>query len=287
MLTVIEIGEKIAVARKLKNLSQSQLAGLMSVSAQAVGKWERGESMPDIITFVKLAEVLNVDLNYFSSTSSLPPDDAKPANEKAYKKSGWDMSVANWIDADFSGLSGLAEKFVGSNIDKCKFIGSDLSGLILKDNNIKHSDFADSNLSESKFQGTSFESNSFKGCDFNLCQFHGSSIQSGTLTEVVLKNTLFKNTALRKVDLTSAVFLGTIFRAAGFYELVFSGDIVNCSFESCTFTHIEFNNAVFCNTFFKNNNLKRVKFSCCKADKLSYAFLKSCNANIDGIAVID
>lgn len=50
------IGGKIAQARKKVNMSQAQLAQLLFVSPQAVGKWERGESIPDIITFNRLAE---------------------------------------------------------------------------------------------------------------------------------------------------------------------------------------------------------------------------------------
>ena len=60
------IGNKIAQARKKVNMSQAQLAQLLFISPQAVGKWERGESIPDIITFNRLAEILGVDLNYFS-----------------------------------------------------------------------------------------------------------------------------------------------------------------------------------------------------------------------------
>ena len=44
------------------------------------------------------------------------------------------MSSGNWIDADFSGLKNLQEKFSSSNMKNCKFIGSELSGLILKSN---------------------------------------------------------------------------------------------------------------------------------------------------------
>ena len=61
-----KIGNKIAEARKKINISQAQLAERLFISPQAVGKWERGESMPDIITFNRLAEILGVDLNYFS-----------------------------------------------------------------------------------------------------------------------------------------------------------------------------------------------------------------------------
>ena len=66
MLNIKIIGNKIAEARKKINISQAELAQRLFISPQAVGKWERGESMPDIITFNRLAEILGVDLNYFS-----------------------------------------------------------------------------------------------------------------------------------------------------------------------------------------------------------------------------
>lgn len=66
ILTTIIVENKISKARREKNLSQAQLAQQLSISSQAVGKWERGESMPDIITFNRLAEILGVELNYFS-----------------------------------------------------------------------------------------------------------------------------------------------------------------------------------------------------------------------------
>ena len=65
------IGNKIAEARKKLNISQAQLAEQLFISAQAVGKWERGESMPDIITFNRLAKILGVDLNYVYNRYSI------------------------------------------------------------------------------------------------------------------------------------------------------------------------------------------------------------------------
>ena len=41
------VGSKIAKARKEKNISQAQLAQQLFITPQAVGKWERGESIPD------------------------------------------------------------------------------------------------------------------------------------------------------------------------------------------------------------------------------------------------
>lgn len=68
MLNTKMIGSKIAEARKQTNLSQVRLAQRLFISARTVGRWERGESMPDSTTFNRLAEILGVDLNYFSET---------------------------------------------------------------------------------------------------------------------------------------------------------------------------------------------------------------------------
>ena len=60
------IGIKIAEGRKNKGLSQSQFAKLLSVTPQAVGKWERGESLPDIFMLGTIGEIIGTtNINYF------------------------------------------------------------------------------------------------------------------------------------------------------------------------------------------------------------------------------
>jgi len=71
MLNSKSIGNKIAEARKKINLSQAELAQQVSISPQAVGKWERGESMPDITSLNRLAEIFGVDLNFFLTAFGL------------------------------------------------------------------------------------------------------------------------------------------------------------------------------------------------------------------------
>jgi transcriptional regulator with XRE-family HTH domain len=62
----IDIGRKIADGRRAKNLSQEQMAGKLFVSKQAVGKWERNESIPDILMLSRVGEIIgHTDLNYF------------------------------------------------------------------------------------------------------------------------------------------------------------------------------------------------------------------------------
>jgi transcriptional regulator with XRE-family HTH domain len=161
MQTAVEIGAKIARARKLKNLSQTELAGQMSVTSQAVGKWERGESMPDFITFEKLTYVLGVDLNYFGEgvppvqpVIATEPMSVESSKAKANEKSDRDMSSGMWKDADFSGLTGFGNRFNFSNILDCKFINSNLSTLTLKGNNLKNNDFSGSDFSGSSINAS-------------------------------------------------------------------------------------------------------------------------------------
>ncbi len=57
------IGRRIAEARRRNNMSQSELAGIMNISFQAVSRWERGESMPEIYRLRSLAEALHISLD--------------------------------------------------------------------------------------------------------------------------------------------------------------------------------------------------------------------------------
>jgi uncharacterized protein YjbI with pentapeptide repeats len=57
-------------------------------------------------------------------------------------------------------------------------------------------------------------------------------------------------------------------------DIVFDGTLKNCSFENCCFSEVAFQNATLIETFFKNQSLKRIRFIDCKADILTYAFLK-------------
>lgn len=70
-------------------------------------------------------------------------------------------------------------------------------------------------------------------------------------------------------------------------DIVFEGTLDGCIFENCAFYGVKFQNATLINTFFKNNKkFKRVQFIDCKVDKITYAFLKSNQANLTGITLL-
>lgn len=68
-----QIGANIAVQRKRCALTQAGLAEKLNYSDKAVSKWERGESMPDVLTLIQLAEVFEITVNdLLSDPNALP-----------------------------------------------------------------------------------------------------------------------------------------------------------------------------------------------------------------------
>lgn len=58
------LGEKIQQLRKEKGMSQEQLAAQITVSRQAISKWELGESIPDIENIMQLSKLFHVSTDY-------------------------------------------------------------------------------------------------------------------------------------------------------------------------------------------------------------------------------
>ncbi|SHH85642.1 Transcriptional regulator, contains XRE-family HTH domain [Sporobacter termitidis DSM 10068] len=58
------LGEKLLYLRKKKGLSQEQLAAQVTVSRQAISKWELGESLPDTENIVQLTKIFAVSADF-------------------------------------------------------------------------------------------------------------------------------------------------------------------------------------------------------------------------------
>lgn len=68
-----QIGTNIALFRKRLRLTQAGLAEKINYSDKAISKWERGESVPDVVTLVSLARHLGVTVNdLLSDPNALP-----------------------------------------------------------------------------------------------------------------------------------------------------------------------------------------------------------------------
>lgn len=58
-----QIGANIVSYRKRNGLTQARLAEKLNYSDKAVSKWERGESVPDVLTLVQLSELFDISVN--------------------------------------------------------------------------------------------------------------------------------------------------------------------------------------------------------------------------------
>lgn len=58
-----KVAEQIAELRKNKGLTQSELGERLGVTFQAVSRWERGETLPDITLLPDLANVLQTSID--------------------------------------------------------------------------------------------------------------------------------------------------------------------------------------------------------------------------------
>lgn len=76
-----DFGEFVSRKRKEKNMTQKDIAEKLYVSVQAVSKWERGQSLPDISLLMPLAKLLDVELvNLLEARDEKTEDSEKVEN---------------------------------------------------------------------------------------------------------------------------------------------------------------------------------------------------------------
>ena len=99
-------GKKLQLLRKESGLSQEQLADRLSVSRQAISKWELDAALPDTANVIALSRLFNVSTDY------LLKDDVEAPVESASKKPVGSR-LAGYICAGF-GLLGFIVIYIVS-----------------------------------------------------------------------------------------------------------------------------------------------------------------------------
>lgn len=78
----LQIGANITQQRKRLGMTQAELAQKLNYSDKAVSKWERGESVPDVLTLADIAQQFGItvnDLVYgFGEAPQLPVEEPQP-----------------------------------------------------------------------------------------------------------------------------------------------------------------------------------------------------------------
>lgn len=94
------LGSNIASYRKREKLTQAGLAEKLNYSDKAVSKWERGESIPDVLTLVQVADLFGITVDkLLTDPNSLPEETGavvgkmEKAVEKTLKRKADKLSI--------------------------------------------------------------------------------------------------------------------------------------------------------------------------------------------------
>lgn len=86
----MSVSKQLIHLRKLKGVSQEELAAMMNVTRQSVSKWETEASWPDSEKIMQLSEVFGVSTDYLLKGKE---GDSTVLSTKQKSQAGKDMSV--------------------------------------------------------------------------------------------------------------------------------------------------------------------------------------------------
>ncbi|MBI2416576.1 MAG: pentapeptide repeat-containing protein [Ignavibacteriales bacterium] len=310
MLETKIIGKKITEARKKINISQAKLAQLLSISSQAVGKWERGESMPDITTFNRLAEILGVDLNYFSNSFNVSatemtpaePSDNKTGQGSAILPTPSDRQVLNNLSArdlsnsDFAGIVAHKGEFFANILRNSDFSGADLTGSLFKSCHAQDINFNRTNLTDCNFSILDLSDASFLESILLRTYFSISRLDGAKFIKVKLTDVSMIKCDLRKVVFESCTFDGVNFEKSDMRGLCLDGQaFTDVKFDNAALNDVTFKGATLKNVSFRApyaitnkyyRTIKTIRFEGAMIDKLTYAALNGAGADLSKVIII-
>lgn len=105
----LEIANRLVALRRDGRLSQEELAARLGVSRQAVSKWERGESSPDMDNLIALARLygisldmllLSEDRSYADTAAQYAPEPEQEARTQEDEDAELFAAAARWDKAE-------------------------------------------------------------------------------------------------------------------------------------------------------------------------------------------
>lgn len=95
----MKLGQDIAQLRKQNNMTQAEVADALHISYQAVSKWERGESLPDISLLPRIAELFQISIDKLFGNAY-----AMKAEESVKTDGGMDESAQQGINQQITDM---------------------------------------------------------------------------------------------------------------------------------------------------------------------------------------
>lgn len=111
--------EKLQLIRKNKGLTQEELAEKLSVSRQAVAKWESGQVYPEITNLIQISNLFNVTVDYLVRDQECMINCADRSNENI------EQLIEFRLEANVNTYAAYANETESTRLDSHDFTYSD------------------------------------------------------------------------------------------------------------------------------------------------------------------
>ena len=118
-------GQRLARLRKEKELTQSDLASRLNVTAQAISKWENDQATPDIDILIALSEIFEITLDELLGRSKPVVSYQDKPTKKDIDKMFFRIRVIDGKDGDVVNVNlplALVKVFVNKETGKIKML---------------------------------------------------------------------------------------------------------------------------------------------------------------------
>lgn len=114
-----DFSEKLQLIRKNKGLTQEELAEKLSVSRQAVAKWESGQVYPEITNLIQISNLFNVTVDYLVRDQECMINCADRSNENI------EQLIEFRLEANVNTYAAYANETESTRLDSHDFTYSD------------------------------------------------------------------------------------------------------------------------------------------------------------------
>ena len=110
------IGKNLAELRKRKKYTQLDLANILQYSDNAISKWEKGDSLPDIEVLYNICNLYGVTLDYLTHEVTYKYKKEYLQKEKKYSRNKIIITLLSVIIAWFVAILGFVSLLIYSKI---------------------------------------------------------------------------------------------------------------------------------------------------------------------------
>lgn len=209
------------------------------------------------------------------------------------------FSAGNLPKSDFAGVTAHKGKFEASMLRGSDFSGTDLTGSSFKVSDVREANFDRANLTDcilstNDLTGASFNKTilirtEFSMSDLTRAKFSDVKFVDVKLTMLDLRETIFENCTFDGADFKLSDLRGMCLDGQTFIGVSFNKTALNnVSFKGTTLKNVSFLSAYTWTTWSKKyyRAIKTINFDGATMDKLTYASLKSMEADLSKVIIL-